>query len=202
MSKYDQFDTILKPLGTELLEKLSLFPVTIVYINSLETVGYCYQYVSSVLGESQYIPKEEKTPENRIFGQYHRQYTSRMKEYLVGELRKDVPKVRLIFATVALGMGLDSPSIERVIHLQPPTSLEKYMQEIGRAGRQGHPASARLHFSNRDISKCRKGMTDAMRSYCSARLCLRQKLVSYFGFDEVLYAGPCNRCCSNCYGAL
>lgn len=57
----------------------------------------------------------------------------KMKNHIISELRKGSPKVRLVLATVALGMGLDSPSIERVIHSRPPTTLEKYVQEIGRA---------------------------------------------------------------------
>ena len=40
-------------------------------------------------------------------------------------------------ATVALGMDLNAPYIQRIIHCRPPTTMEKYMQEIGRAGRNG-----------------------------------------------------------------
>ena len=56
-----------------------------------------------------------------------------MKNHIISELRKGSPKVRLVLATVALGIGFDSPSIERVIHSRPPTTLETYVQAIGRA---------------------------------------------------------------------
>ncbi|KAH3718368.1 hypothetical protein DPMN_061171 [Dreissena polymorpha] len=54
-----------------------------------------------------------------------------MKSLIVSDLCKKKPTIRLVLATVALGMGLDAPSISRVNHCRPPTSLEAYMQEIG-----------------------------------------------------------------------
>ncbi|XP_062581615.1 bifunctional 3'-5' exonuclease/ATP-dependent helicase WRN-like [Saccostrea cucullata] len=59
LRKYEKQEKILSPLVTELKEKLLNFPVTVVYCDNLETVGYGYQYITSELGEYQYIPKEE-----------------------------------------------------------------------------------------------------------------------------------------------
>ena len=60
-----------------------------------------------------------------------------MKTHIITELRKPEPKIRLVLATVVLGMGLNVQAVNHIIHLRPPTSLEKYMQESGRAGRGG-----------------------------------------------------------------
>src|SRR5690606_26628860 len=43
----------------------------------------------------------------------------------------------VLFATKAFGMGMDVPNIHHVFHHTPPSSLEDYLQEIGRAGRNG-----------------------------------------------------------------
>lgn len=48
-----------------------------------------------------------------------------MKAHIVSQLRKETPTLKLIFATVSLGMGLDAPDVlvSRVIHFQPPRTL-------------------------------------------------------------------------------
>lgn len=57
---------------------------------------------------------------------------------------------RVMVATNAFGMGIDKNDIRYVIHYNVPDSLETYMQEAGRAGRDGLPARATLFFRLED----------------------------------------------------
>jgi len=71
--------------------------------------------------------------------------------------------IRVIFATVAFGMGIDSPNIRKIIHWGPPSDIELYFQETGRAGRDHNKAQAIFYYRKRDLSG---KISDGMKSYC------------------------------------
>jgi ATP-dependent DNA helicase RecQ len=57
----------------------------------------------------------------------------------------------VMVATSAFGLGIDKPDIRYIVHYQAPASLERYVQEAGRAGRDGHPARCVLLFDESDL---------------------------------------------------
>ncbi len=60
--------------------------------------------------------------------------------------------LRAVCATNAFGMGIDRPDVEAVVHFAIPGSVEAYYQEIGRAGRDGRPATATLLWDYADVA--------------------------------------------------
>jgi len=56
----------------------------------------------------------------------------------------------MIAATNALGMGIDKPDIRFIAHVDVPGSITAYYQEVGRAGRDGDPATGLLLFDPGD----------------------------------------------------
>lgn len=59
--------------------------------------------------------------------------------------------LRVIAATNAFGMGVDKSDVRLVIHLDTPGSLENYLQEAGRAGRDQAPARCILLYDDADL---------------------------------------------------
>jgi ATP-dependent DNA helicase RecQ len=86
------------------------------------------------------------SPENSI-PFYHSQLSTARKEEFLGKFtgRTD-PTISGIICTNAFGMGLDVPNVRLVIHWQPPDSAESYLQEFGRAGRDGKPSLAVMFY--------------------------------------------------------
>jgi superfamily II DNA/RNA helicase len=83
-------------------------------------------------------------------------------------------------ATSAFGLGIDKPDIRYIVHYQAPASLERYLQEAGRAGRDGHQARCILLFDESDL---------AIQEHLLALSRLSPALLSKFGRALAAYAG-------------
>ena len=196
---FDAIQSILMPIAKGLLEEKNEYPLTIVYV-PLRLCGFAYKFFKYVLGIEQYFPVGSlPIPSNRLFAQFHAPQTNQMKDEILKQLCSARSIIGVVFATVAIGMGVDIPDIRQVIHVVPPCSMKAYFQETGRAGRDGKPSSACLFYNNRDIGKNRVTMPDDMRYFCSSNdICLRKLLLESMDSEQTVLVKPMHLCCSVC----
>ncbi len=98
----------------------------------------------------------------------------------------------ILCSTNAYGMGVDKSNIRTVIHMQFPPTLESYLQESGRAGRDRGPSSAWLLV--RPDYSLTKEIHPAIKNFISNNeLCRREALMKHMGRDDVFCSG-CDVC--------
>ncbi|MBK8233790.1 MAG: RecQ family ATP-dependent DNA helicase [Candidatus Eisenbacteria bacterium] len=107
-------------------------------------------------------------------------------------------RLDVVVATVAFGMGIDRSDVRCVLHASLPESIEHYMQETGRAGRDGMPAECVLFYSAGDYMRrryllergaeaeeanlrARLHLLGKMRDFCATQICRHLALSAYFG---------------------
>lgn len=60
-------------------------------------------------------------------------------------------KLNLLVATKAFGMGIDKPNVRFTFHMNYPSSIESFVQEAGRAGRDKKPATCFILFNDERV---------------------------------------------------
>ena len=106
-----------------------------------------------------YCATRRHTEELAAFLQAQGMQADRYHAGLSPETKKDVQQrfirgdLRAIVATNAFGMGIDKPDVRLVIHADIPGSLENYLQEAGRAGRDQQTARCVLLYTEEDVER-------------------------------------------------
>ena len=129
-------------------------------------------------------------------------------------------ELEIVVATNAFGMGIDRSDVRCIAHLAPPSSVEAYYQEAGRAGRDGEDAVCLLLVSPGDMALRRHliesddgGVRDEqivshkwnmfleLMRWAEGGSCRHDAILRYFGDEEETLSG-CGKCdvCTDMHG--
>jgi ATP-dependent DNA helicase RecQ len=108
------------------------------------------------------------------------------------------PPLQTVICTNAFGMGLDVPDIRVVVHWRHPESVEDYLQELGRAGRDGKRSIALLFTDGGKEARtlrgrARHGVADSGLSPEAAEKVLNRRYDDIAKMSEISLSSGCMR---------
>ena len=168
----------------------------VIFCRSLHTCASLYKLFAIHLREESYQPiGTEPDVSKRLFAMYHSKIEKSDKRKILLSLRDEDGVCRVLFSTIAFGMGVNISNIRYVIHYGPSTDIDDYVQEAGRAGRDNNLSFAILYKYPYALMG---RMSKTMKAY--VRLdegCRRKFLLNEFS-SEINYSGHKHLCCDLC----
>ena len=98
--------------------------------------------------------QERKSPRNRIVEMYHAGTPETVKDHILQNMAKNDGHLRVLISTIAFGMGVNCRHVRRIVHFGPSKSIEMYVQECGRAGRDNLPSTCILLYNGLLSANC------------------------------------------------
>jgi len=174
----DDFQQAFAPLVEGLRKKRINFPRTIIYCQKLSDCGCLYTHFRKCLGDDFTEPIDAPDLQGfRLVDMFHSCTNSEIKTTILEQFCKP-SHLRIVVATVAFGMGIDCPDVRQVVHFGPPDNIEAYIQETGRAGRDGLQSVAVLKLVKGEFMV---QVDDEMKDYVkNFNTCRRYNLFSHF----------------------
>ena len=173
----------------ELIHKGKGSTRTIIYCQTVKQCSHLFRMFELELGASLY--DGERSPKNTM----HSGSPASVKNHVLDQFGGNSKSLRILIATIAYGMGVNCKGVTRVIHFGPSKSIEAYMQESGRCGRNGEQSDALLLYNGINV----KAADSDMKNYINATTCRRKLLMKHFGVKTSRSESPTGHmCCDIC----
>lgn len=184
-----------KFLSQEIIKKNLEYPKTIIFCQNYQDCSSLYLSLVECLGVNKtYPPGYPNLVDYRLLTMYTRASTPQMKQTVMSLFARKNSKLRMIIATTAFSMGIDCPDVHQIIHWGVPSSIEQYVQEIGRAGRDGLQSKAILM-----VRKLSRHTEATMKQYVeNSNTCRRVQLYKSFIMYQEDVSISRENCCNIC----
>ena len=132
-------------LVDELIKIQSLCERTIIYCQTIKQCGIIYATIKGMLGKHMYVI-DANDSKYVLVEMLHSCTPAANKQQILHSFQTEHGKIRVLIATIAFGMGVDCKGVHRIVHYGPSKNLEAYVQETGRAGRDGRQSHAYILY--------------------------------------------------------
>lgn len=141
-----------------------------------KTRNQCEEMALLLADELQKVGILNKTTAHQSVGYFHAGMDGDDREETYTRFKDETDPLYILCATKAFGMGMDIPNIHYIVHLMPPSVMEDYLQEVGRAGRNkdmyeavgfntNNPIPTVCLCSKDDIKKAKEQLLQSMLSW-------------------------------------
>lgn len=128
--------SIFSTLIDELRSKNVSCERTMIFCQTRKQCALVYSAFKESLGVDFYVNKHLDS-KKRMVEMFNAGTPKAVKKHILCNMSQPNGHIRIVACTVAFGMGVDCKEVHRVIHFGPSKNLECYVQECGRAGRDG-----------------------------------------------------------------
>ncbi|XP_056004812.1 uncharacterized protein LOC130050092 [Ostrea edulis] len=177
-----EIEDVMGWLLNEFEKKKETLPRHIIFSESISDVSKIYAIFRKRIGKSEH------------YEMFHSKTVEGRKEYIRSDMTKD-GKIRILICTNSAGMGVNFYKVHNIIHYGLPREMDTFVQQMGRAGRDGEFAHELI------IYKFHKGqlkrVEEELVQLAKDSKCRREILCSSYGCkrEKVI---PMHMCCDVC----
>ena len=162
------------PICDKLAHKRTAMGRMIIFCHTYDEVTAIYFHFKQQLGvDFTEPPGSPDIMQYRLVDMYTHCTHESVKDSILYNFKRESP-LRIVVATIAFGLGVDCPDVHQIIHWGVPEDMETFIQETGRAGRDGQLSCSLLFYGKRDLNK--KRTTSQLIEYCKneSKLCCKK----------------------------
>ena len=183
------FESVVEELRNERCN----FERTIIFCQTRKQCALVYRTFVDSLSDDLYVNRKPDARQ-RMVEMFHAGTPDSVEKHVLDNFSQSMGHIRVLACTVAFGMGINCKGVHRIIYIGPSKNLECYVQECGRAGRDGEPSKCVLLHSGLMAAHC----SDDVKNYIENDKECKRKLMYQNFPGNFIFAVTGHDCCDFC----